>query len=73
MFITSHIDFFSRTENLEEKVLTQNIIYVAAGIQKVSCSLKEWNLHNILQIAYEIGIIMSGVVNAGLICRFINV
>ena len=32
--ITSHIDFFSRTENLEEKVLAQDIIYVGGGDTK---------------------------------------
>ena len=28
---TSHIDFFSRTENLEQKVLSQDIIFVGGG------------------------------------------
>ena len=68
--ITSHIDFFSRTENLEEKVLTQDIIYVGGGNTKSMLAVwKEWNLHNILQIAYENGIVMSGV-SAGAICWF---
>ena len=68
--ITSHIDFFSRTENLEEKVLTQDIIYVGGGNTKSMLAVwKEWNLKNILQIAYEKGIIMSGV-SAGAICWF---
>ena len=68
--ITSHIDFFSRTENLEEKVLTQDIIYVGGGNTKSMLAVwKEWNLHNILQIAYNNGIVMSGV-SAGAICWF---
>jgi len=68
--ITSHIDFFSRTENLEEKVLTQDIIYVGGGNTKSMLAVwKEWNLHNILQNAYENGIVMSGV-SAGAICWF---
>ena len=68
--ITSHIDFFSRTENLEEIVLSQDIIYVGGGNTKSMLAVwKEWNLHNILQIAYEKGIIMSGV-SAGAICWF---
>jgi len=68
--ITSHIDFFSRTENLEEKVLTQDIIYVGGGNTKSMLAVwKEWNLHNILQNAYEKGIVMSGV-SAGAICWF---
>ena len=58
--ITSHIDFFSRTENLEEKVLTQDIIYVGGGNTKSMLAVwKEWNLHNILRDAYEKGIVMS--------------
>ena len=68
--ITSHIDFFSRTENLEEKVLTQDIIYVGGGNTKSMLAVwKEWNLPNILQNAYEKGIVMSGV-SAGAICWF---
>ena len=68
--ITSHIDFFSRTENLEKKVLNQDIIYVGGGNTKSMLAVwKEWNLNNILQNAYEKGIIMSGV-SAGAICWF---
>ena len=68
--ITSHIDFFSRTENLEEKVLTQDIIYVGGGNTKSMLAVwKEWNLHCILQNAYEKGVVMSGV-SAGAICWF---
>ena len=68
--ITSHIDFFSRTENLEEKVLNQDIIYVGGGNTKSMLAVwKEWNFHNILKNAYEKGIVMSGV-SAGAICWF---
>jgi len=68
--ITSHIDFFSRTENLEEKVLTQDIIYVGGGNTKSMLAVwKEWNLHEILLRAYKKGIVMSGV-SAGAICWF---
>ena len=68
--ITSHIDFFSITENLEEKVLTQDIIYVGGGNTKSMLAVwKEWNLSEILQNAYEKGIVMSGV-SAGAICWF---
>ena len=67
---TSHIDFFSRTENLEEKILGQDIIYVGGGNTKSMLAVwKEWNLHNILQNAYENGIVMCGV-SAGAICWF---
>ena len=68
--ITSHIDFFSRTENLEDKVLTQDIIYVGGGNTKSMLAVwKEWNLHEILRNAYKKGIVMSGV-SAGAICWF---
>ena len=68
--ITSHIDFFSRTEDLEEKVSTQDIIYVGGGNTKSMLAVwKEWNLHEILKKAYKNGIVMSGV-SAGAICWF---
>ena len=68
--ITSHIDFFSRTEDLKKKVLTQDIIYVGGGNTKSMLAVwKEWNLHKFLQSAYEQGIVMSGV-SAGAICWF---
>ena len=68
--ITSHIDFFSRTEKLEDKVLTQDIIYVGGGNTKSMLAVwKDWNLNNILLNAYENGIVMSGV-SAGAICWF---
>ena len=68
--ITSHLDFFSRTENLEKKILTQDIIYVGGGNTKSMLSVwKEWNLPDILKIGYEKGIVMSGV-SAGAICWF---
>ena len=68
--ITSHIDFFSRTVNLEDKVFAQDIIYVGGGNTKSMLAVwKEWNLYEILQNAYEKGIVLSGV-SAGAICWF---
>ena len=68
--ITSHLDFFSRTENLEKKVLTQDIIFVGGGNTKTMLAVwKDWGLDKILKIAYEKGIVMSGV-SAGAICWF---
>lgn len=68
--ITSHIDFFSRTENLENKILNQDIIFVGGGNTKSMLAVwKDWNMHQILQNAYENGIVMSGV-SAGAICWF---
>ena len=68
--ITSHIDFFSRTENLEMKVSSQDIIYVGGGNTKSMLAVwKDWNLPEILKNAYNNGIVMSGV-SAGAICWF---
>ena len=68
--ITTHIDFFSRTENLEKKILNQDIIYVGGGNTKSMLAVwKDWDLHNILKSGYERGIVMSGV-SAGAICWF---
>ena len=67
---TSHIDFFSRTEELEEKILSQDIIYVGGGNTKSMLAVwRDWNLNLILKKAYENGIVMSGV-SAGAICWF---
>ncbi len=68
--ITSHLDFFARTEDLERKILDQDIIYVGGGNTKSMLAVwKEWNLDAILRKAYKNGIIMSGV-SAGAICWF---
>ena len=68
--ITSHLDFFARTEELEKKILNQDIIYVGGGNTKSMLAVwREWNLDSILKKAYKRGIIMSGV-SAGAICWF---
>ena len=68
--ITSHIEFFSRTENLKSKIFSQDIIYVGGGNTKSMLAVwKEWDLDNIFKSAYERGIVMSGV-SAGAICWF---
>jgi len=67
---TSHVDFFSRTEDLEKKILTQDIIYVGGGNTKSMLAVwRDWKLDIILKKAYESGIILSGV-SAGAICWF---
>ena len=68
--ITSHLDFFTRTENLETKILNQDIIFVGGGNTKSMLAVwREWNLPAILKKAYENKIVMSGV-SAGAICWF---
>ena len=68
--ITSHIDFFSRTEDLRKNILNQDIIYVGGGNTKSMLAVwRDWDLDDILKQAYENGIIMSGV-SAGAICWF---
>tara|TARA_B100000614_G_scaffold168372_1_gene150042 strand:- start:100 stop:777 length:678 start_codon:yes stop_codon:yes gene_type:complete len=67
---TSHIDFFSRTEELEEKILSQDIVYVGGGNTKSMLAVwRDWNLNLILKKAHDKGIVMSGV-SAGAICWF---
>ena len=67
---TSHIDFFSRTEELDEKILGQDIVFVGGGNTKSMLAVwRDWNLDVILKKAYNNGIIMSGV-SAGAICWF---
>ena len=68
--ITTHLDFFSRTENLKKKVLDQDIIYVGGGNTKSMLAVwNDWNFNEILKIAYENGVVLSGV-SAGAICWF---
>ena len=67
---TTHVDFFSRTIDLEKHILNQDIIYVGGGNTKSMLAVwRDWNLDTILQKAYNSGIIMSGV-SAGAICWF---
>ena len=69
---TSHIDFFSRTEELEEKIFSQDIVYVGGGNTKSMLAVwREWNLNSILKKAYDNGIVLSGV-SAGAICWFVK-
>ena len=67
---TSHIDFFSRTEELEEKILSQDIVYVGGGNTKSMLAVwREWNLDKYLLKAYNKGTVLAGV-SAGAICWF---
>ena len=68
--ITTHLDFFSRTVDLDHIILNQDIIYVGGGNTKSMLAVwRDWNLDVVLKKAYDTGIIMSGV-SAGAICWF---
>ena len=67
---TSHIDFFKRTIKLDKHIAGQDIVFVGGGNTKSMLAVwREWGLDNILNNAYQNGIIMSGV-SAGAICWF---
>ena len=67
---TSHLDFFKRTEDFEEKILNQDIVFVGGGNTKSMLAIwRDWNLDKTLKTAYDKGIVMSGV-SAGAICWF---
>ena len=68
--ITTHLDFFSRTLDIEKIISNQDIIYVGGGNTKSMLAVwRDWNLNVVLQKAYNSGVIMSGV-SAGAICWF---
>ena len=67
---TSHIDFFKRTIKLDKHIAGQDIVFVGGGNTKSMLAVwREWDLDNILNNAYQNGVIMSGV-SAGAICWF---
>ncbi len=66
----SHIELFKRTVNLEEHILNQDIIFVGGGNTKSMLAVwNDWGINHFLRMAYDNGIIMSGV-SAGAICWF---
>ena len=67
---TSHIYFFKRTTKLDKHIAGQDIVFVGGGNTKSMLAVwREWSLDNILNNAYQNGVIMSGV-SAGAICWF---
>ena len=68
--IPTHIGFFKRTTDLYEHIMKQDIIFVGGGNTKSMLAVwNEWGMNNLLNDAYNNGIIMSGV-SAGAICWF---
>ena len=68
--IPSHLDFFKRTIDLSEYIMSQDIVFVGGGNTKSMLAVwRDWGMDTILKQAYNKGIIMSGV-SAGAICWF---
>lgn len=67
----SHLSLFQpHTADIEDFILSQDIIYVGGGNTKSMLALwREWNLDSILHKALENGIILAGI-SAGSICWF---
>jgi peptidase E len=67
----SHLSLFKLpTSDLEGFILEQDVIYVGGGNTRSMLSLwREWRMDEILQKAYQNGIILSGL-SAGAICWF---
>tara|TARA_B100001250_G_scaffold319648_1_gene282493 strand:+ start:721 stop:1413 length:693 start_codon:yes stop_codon:yes gene_type:complete len=70
--IPTHIEFFKRTIDLYDHIMCQDVIFVGGGNTKSMLAVwSDWGMNNILEKAYNNGIIMSGV-SAGAICWFTN-
>ena len=68
--LTTHLDFFSRTEDLKKTIFESDIVFVGGGNTKSMLAVwKDWSLDKVLKDAYHKGIIMSGV-SAGAICWY---
>ncbi|WHY87371.1 peptidase E [Neobacillus novalis] len=67
----SHLSLFNPpTRDLEDFILTKDIIYVGGGNTKNLLILwKEWGLDKILKKAWEQGVVLAGI-SAGSICWF---
>ncbi len=58
----THIDFFKRTMDLSSHISKQDIVFVGGGNTKSMLAVwRDWGLDNILQEAYNSGVVMSGV------------
>ena len=68
--IPTHIDFFKRTIDIYEHIMSQDVVFVGGGNTKSMLAVwRDWDMDNILKNAYDKGIVMSGV-SAGAICWF---
>jgi len=66
----SVLRFFTRTPDLRETLLDQDLIYVGGGNTKSMLAVwREWGLPEVLREAWRKGIVLAGV-SAGAICWF---
>ncbi len=68
--IPSHISFFQRTIDIHTHIMNQDLVFVGGGNTKSMLAIwNDWGMSELLNNAYNQGIIMSGV-SAGAICWF---
>jgi len=69
--VPTHLNIFSpRVSDMEDLLLSQDIIYVGGGNTKSMLAVwREWGVDKILRKAYEQGILLAGV-SAGMVCWF---
>ncbi len=68
--LPTHIEFFKRTTDIHNHILSQDIVFVGGGNTKSMLAIwNEWGMSSVLNEAYNQGVIMSGV-SAGAICWF---
>jgi peptidase E len=66
----SYLSLFSRTPDLREYLLAQDVIYVGGGNTKSLLGVwREWGLPEVLREAWAAGVVLAGV-SAGAVCWF---
>ncbi len=66
----SHLQFFTRTVDIHNHIMNQDLVFVGGGNTKSMLAIwNDWGMSELLNNAYNEGIIMSGV-SAGAICWF---
>lgn len=66
----SHLPLFSRTPDLREYLLAQDVIYVGGGNTKSLLGVwREWGVPDVLREAWAAGVVLAGV-SAGAVCWF---
>jgi dipeptidase E len=66
----SHVPLFSRTPDLREVLLAQDVIYVGGGNTKSMLAVwREWGIPTLLRRAWRSGTVLAGI-SAGAICWF---